>query len=188
MGCDGYYHLLPVEDEGDVPRYNAQNEILMVVSENLIVKILGGATQPPFTRKVEAGHLWISVRIDSKKPVDWYITQPTITTDTGWGATADYLYASHRSRDTSKKRKLYDLSRRDNDAVENIQLNLAPGTAWCDIHFYSFYDRYGFLVFPITVDLGRIICAGDTIDLHELKFNATRRLEERPVSSSEFRK
>lgn len=169
---DGAYNLIPIEEERKLKANLEPNRVYSDSSSCLTVDISGGSLQAPFTKKVEAADLWLTLKISSDKQFMISFSNPHIIS----GENNIYVdrYSINFQESEKEKKKEIGGCRDDDNPIKDIRYTFQPGIAYINLHFSSYYDGLGFLQFPIDVNLGSVYCDKDTLNLDNVIFTATR--------------
>lgn len=173
-GCDGYYWLVHVPDEGDMSAADTISYAYSETTGTFSVKIDGGDTQSPYTRKVQAGGLKIYWESRCEDSCKYVFRRPCILSDTSviypGGFSADYY-----PLENNRKKSISNRYRKQGDDLNEISFGVAPGRVKIWLGYSTYYEGLGFLHFPIIANFGYVICGRDTISIDSIKFDATRK-------------
>jgi len=173
-GCDGGYWLVHIPDEGDEPAADSRSYTYSETKGAFCVKIEGGATQSPYTRKVQARYLTIYWESRCEDSCEYVFRQPSIISGHNIISPTTF-FADYYPLESNKRKDIDGLNRYERDDLSEITFAVAPGRVKLSFRYSSFYDSLGFLQFPITANFGYIVCGGDTLTIDSIKFGATRK-------------
>lgn len=178
-GCDGYYWLVHVPDEGDNSAADSLSYAYSEAKGLFSVRIDGGQTQSPYTRKVQAGDLRIYLDGRCEDSCEYIFPQPSIIS----GPNVIYpggLFANFYPLEGDKKKNIFNVRRQKGEDLNEINLAVAPGRVKMRFDYAPYYESLGFLQFPIMANFGYVVCGSDTVAIDSVKFDATR---QRPPDS-----
>lgn len=177
-GCDGYYYLIPIEDEVSSNSSMTMSDIYSDSSNCLSVEVSGGSTQQPFTKKVKAVNLSVSTLVTSDKPFSLFFAKPHIVS--GENIIGSSRFSIHFQEAGKRKRRRIEYRKYDIDEpITDISHTFLPGTVWLELLFCNYDgENWEKIEFPIEINLGSIYCESDTTLLYGLRFNATLSLSD----------
>lgn len=169
-GCDGGYFIVPIEETGNTTELS-KAWIYSKSNDDIAVYISGGSTQRPLTKKVYAGDLYVSVKIESSKPFKIDFSRPNIISG---GITIGAGRFKVLAQEEGMKRRLIDEKvDTEKNSFLGDEYSFESGKAWISMRFNSYYNGLGFLSFPLILNLGVVECQGQILSLTDLKFDAT---------------
>jgi len=174
-GCDGYYRLVHIPNEGDITADTSIRYTYRDSDGRLSVEIYGGASQSPYTSKVEAGHLWLFMESRCEDSCEYVFWRPYLISGRNT-IHPDIFSADYIPLGNEKKMDIVDLRRDEDDNLDEMVFTVGPGHVKSALHYSSYYDTIGLLEFPIAVNMGYIVCGNDTINIEGIKFEASRRI------------
>jgi len=171
IGCDAYYWITPLAEEFGAS-YRIDNQGNTVIEQgDTSVLIEGGRAQSPYTKKVEATGLNLSISIECQSEYSVDMSRANVLfADTSISLTIQSI--THRISDAKKEREIYNC--RKGDSPIDFNYCFDGGSCHISMGCDPYYQGMGLLQFPITINIGQITTTKDTLLLTGLKFEGTR--------------